>query len=354
MKTLKGALAAALSLLFVCSLAGCHQKGEIAITSGDYTVTSAAYAYQLVLADSEAKNLIDTSEEYDTSAKGFSYYKQTIDGKKYSDYVKDEALNKALSNIAYEKLCKDAGLELDDETLANAENQALYYWNYYGYSALFEKNGVGYETYVDCMKKSYYADLYFKHLYGKDGEKAVSTDELQKAMEENYAAVYLLDASYDTTSENEADDKTAQLETYKTRLEAGESFADIYVEFKGSAPEAPAADQPAPADIYMSVVGSADTGVAFDYFDEVAALEQDAVAIYHDAETGKLYLVVKKDINSDSYYRDEYLFNDLLYLLKQDEFKAYINQYIEGLDYSVSKYAIGQFKVKKIDDGTNA
>ena len=79
MKMFKKALALILAVVFVFTLAACHPKDEVAISAGDYKITSAMYSYFLTMADAEAKNLINTDEEYDTEAKGFSYYKQKID-----------------------------------------------------------------------------------------------------------------------------------------------------------------------------------------------------------------------------------------------------------------------------------
>ena len=89
MKIFKKIAALVLVAAFVLSLAGCHPKDETAIISGDYKVTSALYSYYLVMADSEAKSIIDNSDDYDTSKKGFSYYKQKIDHLK-SEIKKEE------------------------------------------------------------------------------------------------------------------------------------------------------------------------------------------------------------------------------------------------------------------------
>ena len=62
MKTLKKALAIVLAVVFVLSLAACHPKDEVAISAGDYKITSAMYSYFLTMADSEAKNIINTKK----------------------------------------------------------------------------------------------------------------------------------------------------------------------------------------------------------------------------------------------------------------------------------------------------
>ena len=360
MKIFKKIAALVLVAAFVLSLAGCHPKDEIAISSGDYKITSAMYSYYLVMADSEAKSIINNSEDYDTSKKDFSYYKQKIDGKKYEIYVKDLALENCLKHIAYEKLCDENKLELDKETIKEAESQAEYYWSYYGYGQVFSGNGVGYETYKKIMLNSALADRYFKSLYDADGTKAVSADDIQKTLDENYAAVYILSKDYSSEEKPDVDALKANLEKYKTRLEAGEDYTAVYNDFNGikeedikkEDTETADKDEPAPKDKNISIVGSEDTGVAFSLFDKVKELAVDTVSILHDEEAKCLYVVVKKYINADSYYRDEYLNSDILYFIKGEEFEKDIKVYADKLDYDVSNYAINQFKVKKIYDGT--
>ena len=78
----------------------------------------------------------------------------------------------------------------------------------------------------------------------------------------------------------------------------------------------------------------------------------DEVKLIEDTENKVLYLAIKKDIKADSYYREELLESTLLYLIKGDEFEEMIKTYTLELEVEVNKFAIGQFKVKKINYGT--
>ncbi|MBO5200733.1 MAG: hypothetical protein J6B93_05565 [Clostridia bacterium] len=370
MKMFKKAAALILAVALVFTLAACHTKDEVAVSSGDYEITSAMYSYYLVMADSEAKGIIGEDKDIDTTKKGFSYYKQKIGDKTFEQYVKDLALENCLKHIAYQKLCDENKLTLTDEAKAAAQQQAYYYWYYYGYGSIFEANGVSYATYEKLMLNSNLADLYFKHLYDKDGSKAVSAADIQKTLDDNYAAVYMLTKDYSSEEKPDVDALKAELEKYKTRYEAGEDFAALSKEYnkttdtsssttstsseETSSGTTSSEAEPAPQDENISILGSADTGVAFDKFDEVKKMEIGATAIISDTDKKVIYFIVKKDINADTYYRDEYLKSDILYLLKGDEYEKDIADYAGKLDYSVSDFAINQFKVKKINDGTQA
>ena len=204
MKTLKKALALLLAVVFVLSMAACHPKDEVAVSAGDYKVTSAMYSYYLTMADLEAKNLISTSEDYDTTAKGFSFYKQKIDNIPFEDYVKDKAMENCLRYIALEKLCAEAELKVSDDDKKGMESTADYYWNY-SYGPILIENGVSFETYKKIFMNDALYSEYFEHLYGKDGEKAVDADSIKKALGENYSAVYMITHDYSKEEKPDVD-----------------------------------------------------------------------------------------------------------------------------------------------------
>ena len=81
-------------------------------------------------------------------------------------------------------------------------------------------------------------------------------------------------------------------------------------------------------------------------------MKQDEAKIVSDTENKTVYLVIKKDINSDTYYRDNMLTTDIMSLLKEDDFTKEMKDYANSLECEVNNYAINQFKVKKIYDGS--
>ncbi len=398
MKNIKRIAALLLALIMAFCLVACHPKEEIAVSSGDYKITSAMYSYFLVMADMEAQNYV--SENFDTTVEGFDYYKQEIEGKSYTDYVKDLALEHCVRAIAYQKLCADNGLTLDDETIANADYLAQYNWYYYGYNYGYQygygdflpQNGVSYETYAEAVKVNYYGDIYFKSIYDVGGEKEIAEEDIQTAFDENFAAVYLLSKSY---TEDGLSDVKAELEKYKERLQNGEDFETIYNEFNkveedkdstssdstsssdassntassdntssdsnsltgssdstssdATSSEEKTEEEAAPEDELIQIVASeeAESNYTFAKFADVKAMALDEVKLIEDSDSSMVYLVVKKDINADEYYRDN-LNDDVLYLLKGDEFSETLEAYMDTLQYEVNKFAIGQFKVKNI------
>lgn len=371
MNMLKKTVALLLAVVFVFTLGACHQKDEVAVESGKYKITSAMYSYYLYFADLEAKNLISESSSYNTSAENFSYYKQTIDGKSYNDYVKDLALDKCIYNITLQKLCDEKNLKLSDEETQNYKNMATAYWNYYLGTAL-SANGVSYSTYEKIQLNDALYNLYFENVYGKGGDKEVDDSSIQSTLEKNYAAIYMIEHNY--SDEDDADTAAIQkdLEAYKAMLEDGKAFDEVLAAYeKANSDDSDDKDdadkdddkdedkdEEKPKDENIVIITNyedTNTGIAsnVDYFDDVAKMEKDAVQILHDTENKTFRLIVKKDITTDSYYKDN-LTTDILYSLKQDEFDDFIAEYKATIKYDVSKYAINQFKVKKISDDTEA
>ncbi len=396
MKTIKRIIAVILVLALGLCLVACHPKDETAVSLDDIRITSAMYSYYLIMADMEAQNRVSESG-VDMTAKNFDIYKQEIDGKNYVDFVEELALNNCKRAIAYMKLCKDAGLTLDEASISNASQTAMYYWYYSGYSSVLPLNGINYETFEEVNKINYYGDIYFKHLYDKGGDKEIPEADIVSTMDENFVGAYLIQKTYTDATLEEIKE---QFGGYKERLEKGEDFKTIKEEFeKSEQPEdttssettpsddassntssdtsstatssedtssgtasdtsseatSSESDSPKPKDELITVKGSKETedaGYYFEKFDDLKAMAMDEVKLIEDTENKVLYLAVKKDIKADSYYREELLESTLLYLIKGDEFDEMIKTYTAELDVDVNKFAIGQFKVKKINYGT--
>ena len=180
MNNIKRLLSLALVFIMVFSFAGCHKKDEIAVTVGDVEFTSAYYMLALVSADSEAKSKVYEKLTDEEKQKEIDYYSKEIDGKKFTEWVEDKAIEQLKEIAAFKTLCKENKIELSDETMTEINNTTDYYWQ--SYSAFYEPNGVGKNTYVKNMTDTYYAEEYFKFIYGEGGKKAIASDEEGKTL----------------------------------------------------------------------------------------------------------------------------------------------------------------------------
>lgn len=344
------------ALLLVCLLAlssvGCHKKNEIAITVDGFEFTSAYYMCALINANSEAQNKVYESLDENESQTDVNFYSKKIDNKNFVNWVEDRAIEIIKEIAAYKSLCKKADLKLDDETKSNAEYYASYYWQN-GYSQYFEPNGVSEATYTAFTVDSYYSSLYFEHLYGKDGEKEIATEEVKNKIYDNFITANLLDVTF---SEETADEKTAienKLNSYADKLKnKAITFEEVYKEYyeiKDEEKEDATSENedPKPKDEYATVLGAEGTGYEHDFYSDIQKMATGEIKVIKKDNDAGVLLVIKQDIKADEYYADT-LDLTARHLIKDEEFSSDISKVAKDLKTDINKYAIGQFKVKKI------
>lgn len=386
MKNLKRILSFMLVALMVLSFAGCHEKDEIAVTIGDVEFTSAYYMCALINADSEAKNIVYESltDEEKNGEKQFDLYSKKVEDKDYVKWVEEKAINTLKETAAYKILCKENKLDLDAEMMEQIDMYADYYWQ--SGSAYYELNGVGEKTYKNYMKDSYYSELYFEHLYGKDGEKEIKADEVKEKIYSSFITANILEANF--TSEMKDADKTAlkeKIDAYAKDLKDGKkTFKQVYNDYNGvkeeesheghdhtsstttssvtsatsdttsstSSATTEKEEVKTPKDEYATVIGDEGTGYEFDQYKAIKEMKTGEIKVIEVKDVGYV-LVIKQDITADDYYLES-LDMTARHLLKDDEFDKTMDEYIKKLTVDVDDYAVDQFEVKKIKEPETA
>ncbi len=352
MKNIKRIIASALVLVMALSFTACHKKNEIAVKAKDVEFTSAYYMCALINADSEAKAKVqeDLSEE-EASAEEINYFSKKIDGKKYEEWVKDTALASLKEIAAYKLLCQENKVELDKEMLTNAETYASYYWSSYGYSMIYEPNGVAQSTYTQYMKDSYCSEAYFEHLYGEGGEKEIAAKDVKTKIYGSFIIADILNASF--TSEMKDKEKKeikTKLDGYVKALNDGtKTFEDVYKEYNNVKDEekTETTEEDGPKDQYAQILGAEGTVYESEDYDTVKKMKTGEVKLVKLDDDAGYKLIVKQDIKADKYYLEN-LDSTARHLIKDEEFKGIIEDYQKGFELDVNKYAVNQFKVKKI------
>ncbi len=371
MKKFRGILAVALCAVMVLTLGACHPKDEVAINVKDkksdtsVSVTTAQYLYALTSATAEAQSNISENNP-DKEIKDYSKYKvvetDENDKETKTEYYKwinarAEELVRRYAGAMIKQ--KDLKLELDESTLANVEAYAQMYWMYY-YQPTFEKNGVGEETYTKMFTASYYENEYFLSIYDTDGTDAIPEKEVKSAFKDNYVLANAI--SIQVVEEAEEGEEQAEgltmkdaeklLKDYKSRIEKGESFEDIYEEYNEKYVASEDAESEASAADAATVYGSDDTSYSSEYFTDINKMKKDAVKVIKSEDETEIILVEKQDINADEEtYFDSYR-TDILRMLKGDEFEADFSKYCEGLELEMVESATNRIKAEKIDVST--
>ena len=338
-----------LVLIMVLSFAACHPKDEVAVTVEDVEITSALYMCALMNADSEARTLVDEKHADDKEDAEIDYFKEKIDDKKYSAWVKDRALEICKEFAAYEILCEEKGLKLTEDEQKEIDSNVDYYWSSYGYQALYEVNGVSKETFSKTVRTAFLTNKYFLSIYGKDGTNPVSETEVTKAIEENFVIANVLAVDFSSIEESAVAGTTVKFGEYRDKLEKGTPLKEIYNDYyqitETEEKEENKTDAPTPKDAYASVLGSDNTDYQSEYFEEAKKLEIGEVKMM-TADDG-IAIIVRGDLFADEYWVEN-LNTPALTLLKSEEFDADMKKYIDGLKLEKSDYAVNRFKVNKI------
>lgn len=351
MKTIKKILCLCLTLLLAVTMfAGCHKANEVALTIGSgkdkVEITSAYYLCTLVNAYQEGQQKVNEAKaeekkEETEEAEEIDYLKEKIDGKSFTEWVENRAMEILLNYAALKNEMKANKVELGEEELQQVDSMASTYWIQYGYQSIFEKNGVSYETYKSYMKASNEDYTYFNSIYGHDGKKAVDHKELNQFIKAHYVPV---DQAYYplTNSDGSAvDDATKQeylktLNSYAKKLNAGKTtFAKVYKAVNGELQEGQS---------YSTYVGDDKTEYALDEFDKVKKLK-DNKAIVLELD-GAIVLLYKRPITKAV---QEELHDGATYNMKHDEFTKELDEIGKTLKVSKNDFAFNRLKVKNID-----
>lgn len=400
MKRISRVIAAVLAaLLMLSAFAGCHQKDAVVATYSangkTYKLTSGQYAYAMILAESEGRNLVTEklTDEEKKSGKEIDFYKKTIEKKKFADWVTDRAEELCREYFTIASSFDKYKLELSDSDKEGKDSYLSYQWQMSGYMYICEPNGVSYESFASFQEVfSYQRNALLKHIYGEKGPKTVSKDDLTKSLTDNFVLANLLEidssrlVKEDTDEAKEAAKKEAQdkLNGYVDRLKLGETFKTIYDEYaaeqkaKEEADKKPTSSTTAsseatssesassetgsantssttssegkeelkPLDELASLLGSEKSSTASEIFKDVAKCENGVPTVIE--KEGVYILVIRQDITADPYYTENYT-NEALIILKGDEFDSNLAKDAKKVEIEFNNYERNHIKPQKID-----
>lgn len=376
MRIFKRSLAVVLAVATVLTLSACHPKDEVAVTVTDKksgistTLTTAQYIYAYTNAVIEANsNIDDHKKDADKEIEDYTKHKVTEtdeDGKEtkvaYEKWVNERA-EELMRNYAAAMIKQKAlKFKIDDSTQQSIDSYSQMYWQYY-YQPIFEKNGVGFETYKKMFTSSYYENEYFLSIYDKDGTDEVPEKTVNKTFYDSYCLADAIAISVKTedaeetegeeTTENNLptlDEAKKILKAYKTRLEKGESFKTIYEEYnKANASEE---EESTGTTESATVYGSEETDSSSEYFTEIYKLKKGDIKILTSSDKSEIVLVQKLDIkqDEDKYYKSYR--ESVLHQLKDEDFDKKFEKFAKSLEIEKKNAATKRVKIKKIDVAT--
>ncbi len=345
-----------LAVVMLCTAlfaAGCTPislNKEWSYKTSDEELAIGVYIYSLKTAYQKAETFAKELDDYDSAKDSWLDMEITDDdGKKQvaREWIKEQAKTMCLSYLVVDEQLKKEGIELDESTIASADEAAETNWNVgpyasYGYvmpmKDELEQYGVSFESFAYCTNE--YTTKYqalFDKLYNEGGSKAVSDDELTKYFTENYTdykyiPVNLYSASTDEAgqqtnvamSDKEIKKITDELDAYAKDINGGKSFDDVKeaymkannVESDPTTAAVEVLDDSSIGDELKKAIGELDTNKA-------------STLKVGDGNTAIYYLVYKGDIKEDvdDYIKDDTNRPTVLASMKSEEFA----DYIEGL-----------------------
>ena len=291
--------------------------------------------------------------------------KEKVEDKKAVDWIFDEAKDKCLSLLTAEKLVKDRNIVIDDEQVNMTANMYVQY--YYNGSeeaaAFYEKLGVSEESFGECVARyNYLYQELFENIYGKDGEKALSDEEVQKYYTENYISYYYIPYSLKKTDEDgnsvdidgETKEKTiANFNKYRNMINNDKKTTnEIETQYK--------------TDFEAESVPSSSNKMLKTDFDESSLSDELKKAIKDNKSNqatvttlnDTLYLIYTESVSdlakkikySEDAAEDEtdYINKlNLVHEMKKDEFDEYIDTEKKALKYETNDACISAYSVER-------
>lgn len=388
--TFKKAAAVLSAAAIAVTLSGCYDNGYIMTVDGIKIRNGVYLSMQqtsFMNADNRLSELYPDSDDTDSSESSSSSSDETerlIDGKTYSEWVKDDTLKGIKRFVGVQRLCEQFGLELSEEERSNINktvqeewDSSDFYLQFLGYSAwgeYYETLGIG----VDSLKEISLVDALntklFMHYYGEGGEKAVPDSEINEYIEENNAAYKLITLPYQDylgdplVTDEEKQELKDRAKDYADRYNNGEKFIDILYDFdlkKAQDAARKKAEEEYTEDNEEGLTkeefvqkaideASATKGEADEDYDELINIDDEILSdeltafLFSIPAEGKAvvfegptsaYVVIRKPVLELEGWKDHYL-TDVLMEMKGDEFDSMMDLLCQNYDVEKNDYLV--------------
>ncbi|MBP3857956.1 MAG: hypothetical protein IK990_20320 [Ruminiclostridium sp.] len=291
----------------IAAAGSCSLSQTYPVTVDGERFRAGLYILEQQYAASDAVSKIGEEQpDLDTSAEGFTYLDQTVEGKKFADWVNDRALELCREYVAVEHLFDQYGLSLTADELAEINANVKSTWTeenmyaqyFYGVDIIgdyYESFGVGEESYKQFQIESKKRSDLFDHLYGEGGELAATQDEINTALNSDYLAVNYF--PYDLKNGDSA-------QSFADRIAAGESYEEVYRDYAQALSDEEAAEAAANAESTDTADTQDETeeGITDDSAEDAASGTTDDTSgtVVEAAEKDSLIQIITKSSNSPS------------------------------------------------------
>lgn len=389
----------------VTTLSGCEDNGYIMEVDGMPIRTGIYISLQqnaMNNAFEELRGIIGTDADYVEDV-----FTQSINGKSYSDWVKDDTARAVKRFVGVKRLCEQYNITLSDDEKAKinkdvqenwdmsettmdfyGQNYTVSFMDMYGFETMgdyYESQGIG----IDSLKEIAYTDALndklFMHYYGVGGEFAVPDEEIEEYLEENSVAYRLLTINYVdylgypvVGEEQDAIIDLARSYAEKYNEEENVKWIDILYDYdlykarnaaKKTAEEEYKADPPEGVtyEEYIEEAMSEATATKYDnddMFDEIVFIEndilsaelmeyildapEDGTAAAYDGSTA-VYVIIRNPVKNFPAWKADN-FNNIIKELRGEEFDSRMELLSQNYDIvQKDKLVNGKYSPEKLN-----
>lgn len=358
MNFLKKCAAALMTGVMVLSCAACSSDTGWIMKKDELEMPAGVYLNNLLSSYYDAKLKVTDSST--------SLLKSEIEGKKASEWIKEQALRETKINMALCDQFNTRKLSMSQDELMACQKQAESYYEQYGEN--LEQNGISKNTIELLYQLTYMKVKVFDAIYGEGGEQEVSESELRDYYENNYIKMAVQTFSLpqeptftDKTSEEE---KATQQQVYEMQLSSVVNSAeDLYLQAQIGADNGKDWNQI--LNEYKQV--NHETGETNENYDmttdnyrlldtATTTLNADVINALKEAKQGEVVKVrtdsmiaigATTDLNTDP-TDFEFVKDMIRHALKEDEFEDYLVELAESESFVVNQKAVDRYQPSKL------
>ena len=333
MKSIVKKLAAGVTacLCLASAMTGCYSEDKAwSAKRGDDTAPIGAYIYYLSSAYSEALGKVEDASK--------PVFDQKIDDKDGTQWVKDRAKESLQQMYYVDQTFEDLGLELSDEDQSQISSLTSYQWSYYG--TIYDQYGIA-KTSLERAYSEFIVKYQkiFNTMYGKDGEKAVSDEEIRTFYEDKYTDFEYFTCSYTTTDEDgksqdmsdeEKEEAKKQFEGYVTKIKDGDLTMETAAEEYQKSIESE-------NELLQSQTLDLETEASYfpeEFTEKLKSMKEGEVAYVDLPDSNKFYVIQKNSISKkcDEVLKDDDQRMSVVATMKNDEYSSDMEEGAKALD----------------------
>ena len=379
--------AGVLALAVTASLCGCGDNGYL-MTVENISIRNGIYLSFQQSAYNEAYSRIQEqngSDDSSSSTSEIDVFSESIEHKSAADWIKEQTIKEVRKFVAVQKVCEEYGITLTEDEIKEMNSDLQSTWdeeNFYvlytmGFNTLgeyYESFGVGIESMKEIRKANALSDKLFLHYYDTDGEYAVTKDEINAYLTENYAAVKMLTLNYQDAEGKALETDEAKQEikdkakAYADRLNSGDSFVDVkydsdlaaaqdsaraeaessytedneegltkeeYIQHEVDDVDVTKAEKPEDLDQFISKENSSLEEKLTEYIWNAAA---DGKATVFEGESAA-YVIVREDVTTKESWEEEN-HETILKAIKSDEYDGLMELTYQNYDVELDEYLV--------------